>query len=351
VRTVCGSRANDGNTVSGCGSTVSSNRSNWPSNSHGDLALTTMSVGDFPDSCLTCGRYPADGHLTIARYLLFSCAERSDRPLVVQNVQVRKLLIGVLAMFAVVVVGAVGTDLGAAIYAEYRLARSVRTAADLHYDPSVAILGFPFTTQAADHHYDEIEIRANGVDHAVVGKVSLEATLHSIDLTDASWLIAPDARLPVGKAESRIIIDSTHLGRFMGIPDLLVEAPQRETDDSTGGTTESGISSNRGVVFTGTPKKADFDEKVSIAVDLEVAGPDRTTLVMTATDVLTGPGTADQDVPHDKKDAVLAAFSGSMPGQKLPFGLAPTAQGARGSDIIIEGIAEGVTVALEEFNK
>ncbi|WP_390893246.1 mannan chain length control protein LmeA [Mycobacterium deserti] len=259
-------------------------------------------------------------------------------------------MIGVLATATAVVVGAVGVDFGAAIYAEYRLARSVREAADLAWDPSVAILGFPFVTQAADHHYDEVEVRANGVDHAVVGKASLEATLHSIDLPDDSWLIGPDAELPVAKAESRIIIDSTHVGRFMGIPDLLVEASTRESNDATGGTTESGISSNRGLLFTGTPNTADYHEKVSVAVDLSIAGPDRTTLVLTATDVLMGPNTADQHVPDDKKAAVLAAFSASLPGQKLPFGLAPTAEGARGSDIIIEGIAEGVTVALDEFN-
>jgi hypothetical protein len=247
-----------------------------------------------------------------------------------------------------VVIAAVGADFGAAIYAEYRLARSVRTAAHLAYDPWASILGFPFATQAVHRHYNEIEIRAAGVDHPVVGKVSLEATLHSIAVE--SWLIGPDARMPVGKAEGRIIIDSTHLGRFMGIPDLLVEAPTRESNDATGGTTESGISSNRGVVFTGTPKKAGFDEKVSISVDLEVAGPADTTLVMSATGVLTGAGTADQPVPEEKKAAVLAAFSGRLPGQKLPFGLRPTAEGARGSDIIIEGIAEGVTVDLNRFN-
>jgi hypothetical protein len=310
-----------------------------------------MSVGDFPDSYLTCGRYPAVSHVTIARHLLVSCAEPVTCAPVSQNVRVRKLLIGVLATVTAVVVGGVGADFGAAIYAEYRLARSVRTAANLGWDPSVAILGFPFITQAADHHYDEVEIRANGVDHPVVGKVSLEATLHSIDLPDSSWLVSPDAKLPVAKAESRIIIDSTHVGRFIGIPDLLVEAPTRESNDSTGGTTESGISSNRGLVFTGTPRKAGYDEKVSIAVDLSVAGPDQTTLVLTATGVLTGPGTADQPVPDEKIDAVLAAFSTSLPGQKLPFGLAPTAEGARGSDIIVEGIAEGVTIALDEFNK
>ncbi|MGV0792981.1 mannan chain length control protein LmeA [Mycolicibacterium sp. XJ1819] len=262
----------------------------------------------------------------------------------------RKLLIGVLATVVAVVVGAIGADFGAAIYAEYRLAKSVRTAADLQHDPSVAILGFPFSIQAADRHYDEIEIRASGVDHPVVGKVALETTLHEIDLAEASWLVGPDAKLPVDKAESRIIIDSTHVGRFMGIPDLLVEAPTRESNDATGGTTESGISGSEGVVFTGTPDKAGYHEKVSIAVDLSIEGPEQTTLVLTATGVLTGPGTADQSVPEDKQAAVLAAFSAELPGQKLPFGLAPTAQGARGSDIIIEGIAEGVTVALDEFN-
>ena len=40
-----------------------------------------------------------------------------------------------------------------------------------------------------------------------------------------------------------------------------------------------------------------------------------------------------------------------MPGQRLPFGLTPTSEGARGSDIIIEGIAEEVTVRLDGFNQ
>src|SRR5262245_2906065 len=263
--------------------------------------------------------------------------------------RVRKLLIGSIATMTAVVVGAVGADFGAAIYAEYRLARSVRTAANLSFDPWASILGFPFISQAMRHHYNEIELRASGVDHPVVGKVGLESTLHSVDIANTSWLIGPDAKLPVGELESRIIVDSTHVGRFMGIPDLLVEAPSRETNDATGGTTESGISSNRGLVFTGTPKKASYDKKVSIAVDLSIAGPDQTTLIFTATGVLTGAGTADQQVPEDKLAAVLAAFSISMPGQKLPFGVRPTSEGARGSDIIIEGITKGVTVPLNRF--
>jgi hypothetical protein len=265
-----------------------------------------------------------------------------------QNDRVRKLVTAAVAAVLSVALAAVGVDFGAAIYAEYHLARSVRTAARLQWDPSVGILGFPFIPQAVHRHYDEVEIKASGVDHEVTQKASLEATLHQVDL-DGSWLIPPQARLAVGKVESRIIIDSTHLGRYLGIPDLLVEAPTVETNDSTGGTTESGISGNRGLVFTGTPRSAGFDQKVSIAVDLSVTGPEATTLVMTATGVLTGPGTADRDVPAGQLPAVLAAFSKPLPGQKLPFGIAPTSEGARGSDVIIEGIAEGVTVDLREF--
>ncbi len=265
--------------------------------------------------------------------------------------RVRKLLIAVFAAVMVILGGAVGVDFGTTVFAEYRLARTVRHVADLSFDPSVAILGFPFIQQAMQHHYDEIEIKANGVPRAVIGKASLEATMHSVDLTHASWLIRPDAELPLGKLESRIIIASGHLGRYIGINDLMVEAPSKETNDATGGTTESGISGSQGLVFTGTPKKAGFDKRVSVTVDLSMAGPDDTTLVFTATDVQIGPGTADQAVPDDKKAAVLAAFTGTLPGQRLPFGVRPTTEGARGSDVIIEGIASGVTVRLNEFKQ
>lgn len=266
-----------------------------------------------------------------------------------QNVRVRALVIALTVTIVALVGGAVGADFGTAIYAEYRLARTLRADAGLGFDPWVAILGFPFIPQALAHRYDEVEIKASGVERPIVGKASLEATMHQIDLTYASWLVRPGALLPIGKLESRIIIDSTHLGRFMGINDLMVEAPPKETNDATGGTTESGISSSFGLVFTGTPKAAGLAERVSVSVDLSMTGPESTTLAFTARGILTGPGTADRPVPDDKLPAVLAAFSKQLPGQKLPFGILPDREGARGSDVIIEGIAEGLTVRLDEF--
>jgi hypothetical protein len=268
--------------------------------------------------------------------------------------RMRKVLIGVVAAaiaVAVIAIGAIGVDYGTSIYAEYRLSSNVRKAANLGSDPFVAILAFPFIPQAMRDHYDQVEIKANAVVHAMLGKATLEATMHSVDLTYASWLIRPDAKLPVGKLESRIIIDSSHLGRYMGISDLMVEAPPQETNNATGGTTESGISGSHGLVFSGTPKSANFDHRVSVSVDLSIAPDDQATLVFTPTGILTGPDTANQTVPDDKRDAVLHAFSSRLPNQRLPFGVAPQTVGARGSDVIIEGITRGVTITLEGFKQ
>src|SRR6201997_4093135 len=268
--------------------------------------------------------------------------------------RMRKVLIGVLAAaiaVAVIVVGAIGVDFGTSIYAEYRLSTNVRKTANLGSAPFVAILAFPFIPQAMRRHYNQLEIKANAIDHAMVGKATLEATMYSIDLTYASWLIRPDAKLPVGKLESRIIIDSTHLGRYMGMSDLMVEAPLKFTNTATGGITASGISDSHGLVFSGTPKSANFDHRVSVSVDLSIAPDDPATLVITPTGVLTGPDTANQAVSDDKRDAVLHAFSARLPNQRLPFGVAPTSEGARGSDIIIEGVTRGVTITLDGFKQ
>lgn len=270
------------------------------------------------------------------------------------NMRVRKVLVAVTAtaiLVAVVALGAIGVDYGASIYAEYRLSSSVRKAAKLGTDPFVAIVAFPFLPQAMRGNYRQVEIKANAVQHAMTGSATLEATMYSVDLARASWLIGPDAKLAVDRLESRIIVDSTHLGRYMGITDLMVEAPPTETNTSTGGVTASGISSSHGLVFTGTPRSAGFDRRVSVSVDLSIAPDDPATLVFTPTNVLTGSDTANQTVPADKQDAVLHAFSGRLPNQRLPFGLAPTTEGARGSDVIIEGVAHGVTVSLSGFKQ
>ena len=83
--------------------------------------------------------------------MVISRVERGGMGPVRQNIRVRKLLIGAISAVTAVVVAAVGVDFGAAIYAEYRLARTVRSEARLNFDPWVGIIGFPFITQAMRH--------------------------------------------------------------------------------------------------------------------------------------------------------------------------------------------------------
>ena len=266
----------------------------------------------------------------------------------------RKVLIGVIAAFVAVVVivlGAAGVDFGTSIYAEYRLSSTMRKAADLGSDPFVAILPFPFIPQVMRDRYNQLEIKANAVEHAETGKATLEATMHSIDLTYASWLIRPDAKLPVGSWRAASSSTRHTWARYLGVADLMVEAPPHETNTATGGTTESGISGSHGLVFSGTPKSANFDHRVSVSMDLSIAADDPATVVFTPTSILTGADTANQIVPDDMRDAVLHAFGTRLPNQRLPFGVAPTTVGARGSDIIIEGITQGVTVTLDGFKR
>lgn len=52
--------------------------------------------------------------------------------------------------------------------------------------------------------YREVEIKAHDVEHAHVGKASLEATMHAIDLGESTWLIdrTPGCRSANWKAAS-----------------------------------------------------------------------------------------------------------------------------------------------------
>jgi hypothetical protein len=266
----------------------------------------------------------------------------------------RAVLVGVTVSILALIGGAIGADFGSAIVAEYKLSRALRSQANLAFDPWVSILGFPFVTQALRHSYGLIEFRANALKWPPVGKASLEATMHDVDTRQSSWLVRPTAALPVGELESRIIISSTELARYMGIKDLVVEPPPKETNDATGGTTESGISSSYGLVISGTPTIAGFDERVSVSADLSMAGPDATTLVIKATGIATSPDTpttTKTKVPDDKLPDVLRAFTTDLPQQRLPFSVIPTREGARGNDIIIEGIAYGLTIHLDQFNQ
>ena len=134
----------------------------------------------------------------------------------------------------------------------------------------------------------------------------------------------------------------------MGISDLMVEAPPKETNDATGGTTESGHLRQPRPGVHRHPARGRLRQPVSVSVDLSIAG-DQTTLVFTPP-ACSPAGHRRPAVPDDKQQRCWTR-SARLPDQRLPFGVAPTSEGARGSDVIIEGITDGVTITLDGFKQ
>ncbi len=209
----------------------------------------------------------------------------------------RKLILALVTLVGVALL----IDFGAAAWSEYRVSRALREGGALTADPAVTIHGFPFLTQARAGHYENVEIRAQGVPSGTLGDITIEANLIGAH-ADAGELLDGSIRtVPVDLLYGRVMIDATELGQLYGIPDLQVSAPPADKSDGTGGSGGSGRTTAGGVVLPGT--------------------------------------------------AVLGLFTTTLEPQNLPFGVRPTAVEARGSTIVIEGEAHRTTIDLEEVQR
>ena len=209
----------------------------------------------------------------------------------------------------------------------------------------------PSSRRRCADHYNQLEIKANAVDHAVTGKATLEATMHSIDLTYASWLIRPDAKLPVGKLESRIIIDSTHLGRYMGITDLMVEAPPRKPTTPPAAPPNPEFPAATG--WCSAARRSRRTSTTGSASRWIFRSPPTTRRRWCSPRPASSPDPTPPIKPFPTTSGTRCCMR-SAPGcpiRRLPFGVAPTTVGARGSDVIIEGITQGVTMTLDGFKQ
>ncbi len=272
-------------------------------------------------------------------------AEEGSTRSVGHNGPVRTLLIGLASLLALALV----VDFGAAAYSEYRVSRAIRAGGELTSDPQVIVHGFPFLTQAADGRYQNIEIRAQDVPTEYVGSTTIEANLRGVHI-ELSDLIDNNVRaIPVDELDGRVRIEATDLGRFLGIVDLQVSAPPADKSDGTGGSGGSGKTTTGGVVLTGTVPVGPLETTVSVQADLLLEGDG---VAIVASDFYFGPeGQADFTIPDFAKPTVLGLFTRTIERQSLPFGLLPTDVYAEGSQIVIEGSGENVTIDLNEIEK
>lgn len=261
-----------------------------------------------------------------------------------KNDVVRKLIIGLVCLVGLVVV----VDFGAAAYSEFRVSRALREGGSLTADPEVTIHGFPFLTQAWNGRYDNVEIRAQQVEADMIGEVTIEATLNGVSVPASALVDGSVHTVPVDYLEGRMKIDATDLGKFLGIPDLQVSAPPASKSDGTGGSGGSGATTDDGgIVLTGTVPVGPLQTTVSVQADLVLRGEQ---LMIVATDFNFGPeDEAEFTVPAPLRQQVLDRFTKTIDPQSLPFGIMPTDVYAQGSQIVIEGTGENLTIDLDEL--
>ncbi len=258
-------------------------------------------------------------------------------------VGVRKLILGLIVLLGLALL----VDFGAAAWSEYRVSRTLREGGALTSDPAVTIHGFPFLLQARNGHYENVEIRAQGVHSDMLGDITIEANLIGAHAQASELLDGSIRSVPVDLLYGRVRIDATELGRLYNIPpDLQISAPPASKSDGTGGSGGSGPTTAGGVVLTGTVPVGPVTAQVSVQADLLLDG-DRVRIV--ASDLYFGPpeGDADYTVPDPLKPIVLGLFTTTIEPQDLPFGVYPTAVEARGSQIVIEGEAHDTVIDLD----
>lgn len=266
----------------------------------------------------------------------------------------RKLLACVLIVLGVATV----TDFSVAAYAEYRYSRALRAASDLDFDPEVTITGFPFIPQALGDDYEQIGITARGTDLGNGRRGDLRSKLTGVHRLGGNWLVGEDTRLRVDEASGSLKIDSVNLGRFLGIEDLTVTTPAPEDKAGGGGPGDGILSSDSGIVLTGTVNLSGSSnsghndarkrEKVSVSADLSIRGG---ALRIDATRLYTGSADhVESDIPDSQVPAVLAQFSQTLPVLPLPWSLPATSAASQGSDVVIDAEPKSLVVTARDFH-
>lgn len=278
-----------------------------------------------------------------------------------RGMAVRRLIITLLCLAGLAVV----LDFGVAAYSEYRVSRLLRDGSNLSADPEVTIHGFPFTAQALDDEYKNVDIRARAMRPDIPGEIMVEANLKGVHLSLRNLVDGQVRGVPVDNVEARMRIEPVELGRLFKIPNLQVFGPPADKSDGTGGSGGSGMTTAGAIILNGTIPLSDSDipavpgtkgETVSVLADLRLVDDQ---VRITATDIYRGPGAATQTsdaspvtvIPESDKARVLALFTRTIDTRDLPFGVHPQKVEASGGQIVVEGKGSDVTVDLDRLQQ
>lgn len=225
----------------------------------------------------------------------------------------------VLAVLLLVVL-AVAVDRGSARVAERAVATRVAAAGGLAAAPDVDVRGRPFLTQAARGRYDDVVVRADGVQAGALRVSSLVAQLRGVDVPLRDVVSGRVEQVPVDAVTARAVV------RYADLAPLVADR-------------------GLGVAPAGDGL-ARVTARVTVAGrTLEATAVSRPTLegralVLTAERFEVGSGIA---------DAVLSRALGSrldfrVDVGELPYGLALTDLRAAGDGVVLQARSDGAVL-------
>jgi len=253
------------------------------------------------------------------------------------------LIIAVLVIVAL----AVAADFGAAAAAEYEVAKQIRQQLHLASDPSVRINGFPFLTQAVAGHYTAIDVQASGVSADPLHDLDVAVTLHNVEAPLAEVISGDLHSVRAAKADGRVRIKDTDLGRAIGIEDLRIQQPSDQEIKELlppGTPTSDSPRGNR------TPIKmvatTDLAGQHTEIVALGVIELTRGSVRITTSDVrLAGGGVGTVALPRPIRQTLLNTLSTDVKTGGLPFAAIPTRVWVETGSIVVEGTANNVVLS------
>jgi hypothetical protein len=127
---------------------------------------------------------------------------------------------------------AVGVLLGATVVgdrvtvgvAERALASEVQQTEQLIVEPSVDIHGFPFLTQALGGRYDQIDLRARGLQREGLTVARFEATLRGVDIGFIDAMSGDVGAVPVDEVNATAYVTFREIERRIGNRGLRLSA-------------------------------------------------------------------------------------------------------------------------------
>lgn len=240
---------------------------------------------------------------------------------------VRRVLVAVLAVAAVLVVGDLAT--GAAV--ESGISRALRDRLDLPEDPRVQVHGFSVLAQAATGRYDHVEMTLQRVPAGPLRTPELQVQLYGLrgDLSD---LVGPGpARFRASAAEGIVQISPNDVRRMVvdaggpaaGVTRLSVEAVDANAIDSVilagGDPTLRGLDPRNAARFVAEMPVDGADARVAVLAALVV---DHGTMRVVPRDVrLDG---SDEPVPDAVRTSMLRALAVDIDPGPLPLGVTAT---------------------------